>query len=137
MTALSTVITSVLQGRQSFPVIPFDFWSRALHVSSPLPAHPRAILGEEGSHSTPWSYPSFLLFLCLLSCLPQITNLTFTCLHPLCLEMQRCSAKRDKVSERRRIFISALQLMKGYASCTRLGEEILCRCFCLYIYLFM
>jgi len=70
MTALSTVITSVLQSRHSFPVIPFDFRSRGLHVSSPLPAHPQAVLGEEGSHSTPWSYVSYLLFLCLPAYLP-------------------------------------------------------------------
>lgn len=47
MTALSSVITSVLRSRQSFPVIPFDFWSHALHASSPLPAHPGAILGQD------------------------------------------------------------------------------------------
>lgn len=137
MTALSTVITSVLQGRHSFPVIPFDFRSCAVRASSPLHAHPQAVLGEEGSHPTPSSYLSSLLFLCLPFCVLQITNSAFAHILPLHFEMKGCSAKRGKISERRRIFISAIQLMKWYVSCTRLGEEIPCRCVCVCMYVFI
>lgn len=123
MTALSTVIISVLQGHQSAPVIPFDCGSHHLHDSFPVPARPVAIL-RGGPHSTPWSYLSSILFLCLPSCVPQITNLTAACLHLLDLERQRCSTKRDKVLETRRMFTSL-----GPKRICKLGEEVPCRHF--------
>lgn len=131
MTALSAVITSVLQGHHSLQPFPSAFGAG---LFLPADFQPSGRAGRRRSQFN-ISVLALLSFVSPLAFPSPLDKIFDFCLSSCTFWMQRCSAQRDKVSEKKRSIFSALQLVKESVSCTRLREVLMvlrlsCRYLC-------